>query len=501
MLFTLGMKSKEMDRKFQEGIHICKDGQFQEGCEIFMDLTEYGHLPSIEQLVYIFLGQKEFDVAQSYLDCAKDPSDPLVLYLKARLLEEREGIDAAVNSFKSAAEAGSPNAISLMFRWAIQDRDIERAEDCLEKLKRHTDFLAHPGQSETFEDLQQELDELKSNQQSEDMNADDENYDENYEIWTRYKKYALGDKKSKAELKRNDSDYYELFEKLAKLDLLDIWIEWTRSFDFQREVTKRHQEIGDQFDYLHRDETGEEFESQERLRIDDIFLPDNENEEYKFNIESGYCSISAMKPRIESIDVDEEDEKSSDFDYYLTSRVDCLEHKSRKDCYKSNCLAAAVTVSSGLGDGVYQTAAYTGQDGQIESVLAFFYWISESDFDANDLFNSWNGVGFLRNHIPIILGQIKSEGELTFGDSKAWATSDEMNDLEQFQQVSFQVPRDDYLIIGWLNADNLELEFNRTFVLGAYRGSLKEYFLKLADAYPVMRNFKKINAEKGQIDC
>ena len=178
-----------------------------------------------------------------------------------------------------------------------------------------------------------------------------------------------------------------------------------------------------------------------------------------------------------------------------------MEHNSSKECYKSNCLAAAVTVGAGLGDGVYQTAAYTGQDGQIESVLAFFYWISESDYNSNDLFNSAAGVGFLKNHIPVILGHLKCEGELTFGDSAAWATSDDMNDLDQYQQVSFQVPSDDYLIIGWLNADNLDPDFNRTFVLGAYRGSLKEYFLKLAEAYPVIKNFKKINAEQGLLDC
>lgn len=509
LVARLGMKSKEMDQKFQEGIKICNaasedsnpGGKFQEGCEIFMDLTKHGHLPSIEQLVYIFLGQKEFDVAEGYIDRAKDPNDPIILYLKARLMEEREGIDAAVESFKAAAEAGNPNSISLMFSWAIQDCDIKEAEDCLEKLKRHKEFFAHPGKSETIEDLQKQLDDLKSNQQSDDFDSDDEEideyYDENYEIWTRYKKYALGDKKSKAELKRSDSEYYELFEKLSKLDLLNIWIEWTRDFDFQREVTQRHEEMGNQFDYLHGDETGEEFESNERLSIDSKYLPENMKEDYMFNIESGYCSISARKPRTDSIDIDEDDENSSDYNYYLSSRIDCLEHKSSKECYKSSCLAAAITVGAGLGDGVYQTAAYTGQDGQIASVLAFFYWISESDFYYNDLFNSAAGVGFLRNHIPVILGHIKCEGELTFGDSAAWATSDGMNDLDQYEQVSFQVPSDDYLIIGWLNADNLDLELNRTFVLGAYRGSLKEYFLKLAEAYPVMKNFKKINAEQG----
>jgi len=42
MLFTLGMKAKEMDEKFQEGVDLWNQGKSQEGAEIWMDLAELG---------------------------------------------------------------------------------------------------------------------------------------------------------------------------------------------------------------------------------------------------------------------------------------------------------------------------------------------------------------------------------------------------------------------------------------------------------------------------
>lgn len=504
MLFTLGMKSNEMDLKFQEGQKLWNEGKSQEGADLWMDLAELGHLDSIEQLVYVFFDQKDYLEAETYINYAKDQNKPIILYLKARLIEESVGFEESIESFKFAISAGSPDACRRMFFASIFSELLDDAIYYLDKLREYPEMFDSPWVTYSMEELEQDLNDLRVKleaEKAEDYDDDDDSdSDENSKIWERYEKYALGDKKTKAELKRNDEEYYELFEKLAKLDLLDIWIEWTRSFDFQREVTKRHEEIGDQFDYLHRDdETGEEFDSEERLAIDHKFLPRNVSSEFLFNIESGDCSISARKPRAETVELDESDENRSD--YYLYSRIDCLDHTSSKECFNSKCSAAAITVGSGLGDGVYQTATYTGQDGQIESAIALFYWFSEDDDYLSNLLLSGSGVGFLENHIPIVLGEIRCEGELTFGDSAAWATSENDNDLEDFMRVSFQVPADDYLIIGWLNADRLESDYNRTFVLGAYRGSLKKYFLNLAEAYPVIKNFEKIFAERGHTDC
>lgn len=160
------MNAKEMDQKFQEGLDLWNEGKSQEGAEIWMNLSEHGHLISISELFYIFLDQNEFDAAQSYIDCAKDQNDPTILFLKARLIEERDGMDVAVESFKVAADAGHPGSLSLIFNWAIRDGNITDAEFYFEQLKAHEDFLAALNEPVTLEDLEQELNDLKSNQES-----------------------------------------------------------------------------------------------------------------------------------------------------------------------------------------------------------------------------------------------------------------------------------------------------------------------------------------------
>ena len=168
ILFTLGMKSKEMDRKFQEGIDLWNQGKSQEGAEIWMDLAELGHLESIEQLVYIFFDQKDFDFVETLISFAKDPNEPIILYLKARKIEESVGFEESIKSFEFAVKSGSADACRRLFIAAIYNEDINQAEIYLEKLRNHPAYFATPYVSVTLEDLIQELDELKSNQQPDD---------------------------------------------------------------------------------------------------------------------------------------------------------------------------------------------------------------------------------------------------------------------------------------------------------------------------------------------
>lgn len=148
------MNAKEMDLKHQEGLKFWNAGKSQECANIWMDLADYGHLDSIEQLVYIFLDQKEFEEVERLIDCAEDPNDPLILYLKARKIEEEIGIDAtvynsvtknfdtpALQSFRIAADAGSPNACALLFNIYIEKQQTELAKIYLKRLAKHEDFL------------------------------------------------------------------------------------------------------------------------------------------------------------------------------------------------------------------------------------------------------------------------------------------------------------------------------------------------------------------------
>jgi len=152
-----------MDKKFQEGLDLWIEGNVQEGAEIWMELAEQGHLISIRELFHIFLDQKEFEVAQSYTAYAKDPNDPTILYLQARLIEERDGIDAAVESFNVAADAGHPGANSLMFRWAIEARDIASAKYYFEILKGFEKDLSEMKEGETLKELHEQVEDLRRN--------------------------------------------------------------------------------------------------------------------------------------------------------------------------------------------------------------------------------------------------------------------------------------------------------------------------------------------------
>jgi hypothetical protein len=156
------MNPEEMDQKHQEGIKLMNTVEmFQDGAEILMELANLGHIDSIEQLVYIFLDQKDFDDAESYINCAKDPNTPIILYLKARLFEERDGEEFALESFRVAAEHGSPNSILTMFNIAIEEHNVFDAEMYFEKIWEHENFLSKLSEPITLEALKEELEEVK----------------------------------------------------------------------------------------------------------------------------------------------------------------------------------------------------------------------------------------------------------------------------------------------------------------------------------------------------
>lgn len=160
------MKPKEMDRKFQEGMRLMyTDEKVQEGADILMELVEFGHLDSIEQLVYIFLDQKNFDVAEYNIKCARDPNIPIILHLKARLIEESVGFEESIDGFKKAVAAGSPNACRRMFQKSIHDDLLEEAIFYLDKLRKYPEYFKklrdHWFSDDSIQDLERELDELR----------------------------------------------------------------------------------------------------------------------------------------------------------------------------------------------------------------------------------------------------------------------------------------------------------------------------------------------------
>ena len=155
------MKAKEMDLKHQQGLKLWNAGKSQECANIWMDLADYGHLDSIEQLVYIFLGQKEFEEVARLIDCAKNPNEPIILYLKARLIEERDGVGVAMDSFKTAAEAGNPNSYLFLLEVAIEEQSIEDAKFCLSKLAEHSEYFGiSSNPARYYQELKERAEEL-----------------------------------------------------------------------------------------------------------------------------------------------------------------------------------------------------------------------------------------------------------------------------------------------------------------------------------------------------
>jgi hypothetical protein len=168
------MKAKEMDQKHKEAIQLMHtDEMLQDGAEILMDLANLGHIDSIEQLVYIFLDQQDFDAVEYYINCAKDPNTPIILYLKARLIEERDGEESALESFRIAAAHGSPNSILTMFCIAIEDQNVVDAELYFEKLKNHENFLSILSEPTTLEELHEQLEEIKLDYSEEEKIANE----------------------------------------------------------------------------------------------------------------------------------------------------------------------------------------------------------------------------------------------------------------------------------------------------------------------------------------
>jgi hypothetical protein len=156
------MNAKVMAQKFNESVALMKkNGMTQECLDLWMDLAEFGHLDSIEQIVYIVLERKEFEAAENYINLATNSKAPIILYLKARLIEERKGRDAAMEGFQAAAAAGNPNSISLMFDLALEACNFEEAQKYLDKLRGHEYFLSLLGEPTTFDDLSQKLDKRK----------------------------------------------------------------------------------------------------------------------------------------------------------------------------------------------------------------------------------------------------------------------------------------------------------------------------------------------------
>ena len=499
MLFTLGMNSVEMDHKFQEGVKLWNSGKTQECVDIWIDLCVYGHLDSIEQLFYIFLDQKDFEEAASFIDCAKNPNEPIILYLKARLIEERDGIDAAMESFKTAAEAGNPNSCLYMFEVSIEQQNIEDAKIYLSRLAKHSEYLGSLGDPTSYGELKEKVEELIAKLEAAEESEFQDDYDDDEveldgcqrEEWIEViETFVSGEDDELQEIQDTYPRTFEAFMNLKEYGLFEIWAEWSANLDFGRGEDDAIRDFLS-VEILY-DKNGNEIDldsERQRLSVKKEYLPSSDDDRYVFNIEGGVCAISGKAPQLflES-DVETESKILRD-----VSGIDCQLHKSSDDCYNNKCEASLITIGSGLGDGYYRSVAFDNLSGDIECVMTYFSYNwehveSKLIFGEGTIGTKSNGtlIGNLENHIPIYLGEIKSDGSLNFGDKWAWSESGRGED---FKIVSISVPADEYLALGWLEALSLDPNNVRVFTVGLYRGEMKQHYLNLMEEFPVIKTF------------
>jgi tetratricopeptide (TPR) repeat protein len=147
------------DRLYMKALTMFEEGKTQKAADILQGLADAGHMDAIEQLVYIFLDQRDFDEVERLLMLAEDQADSVVLYLRARLLEEQELLDAAEEAFRLAAQHGSPNAHSALILMNLERGDVEAARHWVAE-GRKVEGWAERGLEGRLEEFESQIAEL-----------------------------------------------------------------------------------------------------------------------------------------------------------------------------------------------------------------------------------------------------------------------------------------------------------------------------------------------------
>jgi hypothetical protein len=310
--------------------------------------------------------------------------------------------------------------------------------------------------------------------------------------------FVSGDDNEIQEIQDNYPRTFEAFVNLRECGLFEIWAEWSANLEFGKGEDETQYDFLRTRQYWHqfRDAEGEMGDEEEtdfdwqRLSVQEEYLPSSDDDRYVFNIEGGVCAISGKAPQLSVVKHQDETESKLLID---TSGIKCQFHETPDECYSNKCEASLITIGSGLGDGYYRAVAFDNLLGDIECVMTYFshnweHVESKLIFGEGTIGTKDDGtlIGNLENHIPIYLGEIKSDGSLNFGDQWAWS---EAGRGEDFKIVSISVPADEYLVLGWIEALSLDPNNVRVFNVGLYRNEMKTYYLNLMEEFPVMKTF------------
>lgn len=465
--------------------------------KLYERALEAGNLWPLNNLARIAEVEGDMIRALSLYREAAENGDATAMTNLGILEEESGNLSEAIKWYEQAAALDYLDAMFQLGKIASSSGDADQARTWWEKAAA----IGH----ESSIDALRYAEEAKIDRGSEEISIDEEFSDLNgfgtWE-WTGLLEAFVSDNQEELEeIKDSYPGTFEILVSLREYGLFEIWAEWGSNLEFGRgcEETQsdflsgldREEEIEDEdgVSYIHGEDLPD-WETWQRLSVQEEYLPSSDDDRYIFNIEGGVCAISGKAPKLSIARNQVETESQLLVD---TSGIECQFHETSDECYKNKCEASLITISSGLGDGYYRAVAFNNRSGDIECVMSYFSYNWEHVESKLILGEGTNGtkddgtlVGNLEDQIPIYLGEIKSDGSLNFGDRWAWSEAGRGDD---FKIASIAVPADEYLALGWIDALSFQPDDVRVFIVGLYRGEMKQHYLNLMEEFPVMKTF------------
>lgn len=127
------LKAKKEFQYFSDAERYFKDGKNDDAVELLFELAVGGHIESFEKIYEIFLNQEDFEYVEELLNDFLNQDNPIILYLRAKLIEKWKSTD--LDLYINAASAGSLSAmLTLVEKLALTDR--EEAKKWLNEAKK-----------------------------------------------------------------------------------------------------------------------------------------------------------------------------------------------------------------------------------------------------------------------------------------------------------------------------------------------------------------------------
>jgi len=464
-------------------------GDLVEAKRHYENALTHGEFWPLNNLGRIAELQGDNSSARQFYEKAAKNGDPTAMTNLGILAEEAENIEEATKWYEEAATHDYGDAIFQLGNIASSSGDSIQARTWWEKGAA----LGHESSIEALELNEQNLTSTDSpgdSHELDDLELDGCQREEWLEV---IEAFVSDDEDAIQEIEENYPRTFEAFLKLRECGLFEIWAEWSANLDFGRGEDEAIR------DFLSieilEDEDGNEIDfdgERQRLSVKKEYLPSSDDDRYVFNIEGGVCAISGKPPQLtlESVQAETNSKILRD-----VSGINCELHESSDDCYIKKCNASLITIDSGLGDGNYRIAAFDNSSGEVECILTYFLHPFAWDYVESKLIlgegtigTKSNGtlIGNLENHIPIYLGELRSNGTLSFGDRWAWY---EAGRGEDYKIASISVPADDYLVLGWIEGLSFDPTNINVFTVGLYRNEMKAYYLNLMEEFPIIKTF------------